>query len=327
MDFTIRKFTESDKPLLLKFLKSAFGNQSIQGEKDRFDWLYNNYPLKAKIYLCLNGEKIIGQTFFLPIRLKLNDEIFSAAFSIDTMISASYRRKGIGTRFHRRRLENYQIALSSGQSSANEALYKKLGWALLGTYYSFRLVRKVPHFDSIKSFIKDSFIYLKYKCKIKYYNQNSRIKIYSHLPEKMYTHFDRGQEHDAFIEVNERYLTWRYIKHPYFSYKFIEVFERDRSLGVCVTREVRPGNFKIVDFYSERKNFLPMIDGLAKSLDAETIEGELIGIHLKKYFKMAGFYVQDTKTNLMGSSKNQQIIKKIQNSNWLLFGGDSDNDR
>ena len=152
MEFKFREMVHEDKPMVMDFLRINFGHNSVQCRKDRFEWLFERNPWKTIIYLSFSKNELIGQICFLPVKLRFKNKQLSAAFSIDTMISPEYRRKGIGRMLHQIRKEKYQVALSSGQSEANTRLYNKMGWLTLGTYFQFDLVKRFPKFKTSKLF-------------------------------------------------------------------------------------------------------------------------------------------------------------------------------
>src|SRR5690349_20559928 len=143
MDFEFREMMPRDKPHVVDFLQKRFGPDAVQCRSGRFEWQFERYPGGSRIYLCFDRDRLVGQSCFLPVTLQLGSDRFSAAFSIDTMVDPEYRRRGIGERLHRIRLETFQVALSSGQSEANVKLYQKMGWPVLGRYFQFRLIRRV----------------------------------------------------------------------------------------------------------------------------------------------------------------------------------------
>lgn len=327
MEFRFREMTSEDKPQVSDFLKNHFGNDSVQCRRNRFEWQFERYPGGTKIYLCFHDHKLVAQICFLPVNLQLKNERLSGAFSIDTMVTQEYQRKGIGEKFHQLRLENFQVALSSGQSEANAKLYKKMGWSILGKYFEFRLVKRFPKLKRAKLFAKDILNYSHYKCTLKKYNEKPRIIISSDYPKELSQQLDRGLESEAFIRVSCDYLNWRYGGHPYFKYSYIQVFDGHKWLGTCVARISKPGYYRLVDFYCSRQNFPALLEGIAHPLDGYCIEGELAGVQLRKYFVETGFSVVNTNQHIMGSSKDEGVKDKLSKCDWLIFGGDSDNDR
>jgi len=328
MDFKFREMTNEDKNALICFLYDNFGKDSLQCKPNRFEWQVVNNPNNARAYLCFFSDELIGQTDYLPGLLRLGDEQFTAAFSVDTMILHKYRRKGIGQKFHQTRLDNYQVALSSGQSHANRKLYGKMGWKKLGSYFKFKIVKRFPKFEFNKLFIKDMFSFLRYKARVKRLNKNPSIKYMADFPDRMLNLLERGVDDEAYIKNDPVSLKWRYQDHPYFTYNYIEVFDGCLSLGCCVTRELTKGCCKLVDFYCKRGDLAGLLEGLTYSLNADCILGQIMGDSLQEYFRKTGFTVTLLPNGcLMGSSKDKRIYDKLDQYNWLLLGSDSDIDK
>jgi GNAT superfamily N-acetyltransferase len=328
MEFQFREMENKDKAVVFRFLQKHFGYQSVQCREGRFEWQFEKYPLNAKIYLCFDKQELVGQTCFLPVSLRLGNERLAAAFSLDTMVAPEYRRRGLGDEFFRTRLERYQVGLSPGQSEAAARLYEKMGgWLTLGEYFEFKVVKKLPKFQTLKSFVKDSLNYLNYKARMRRYNKKPRIKISRDFPQKMLNELDRGTPHEAFVAVDEDYLDWRYKNHPYFEYRYAHVFDGQKSLGVCVVRESGPENYRVVDFYCPRTNFPALLEGLAYAFNGYSIEGGIVANSLRRYFFETGYAIVRTSQRLIGSSKHDKIFEKLSKYDWLIFGGDADNDR
>ncbi len=327
MNLDFRLMAPDDKPVVLEFLRREFGEKSIQCKNDRFEWQCEKYPGAAKVYLCFDEHEMVGQVVFLPVRLLLGSAFRSAAFSIDTMVSEKYRRKGIGEGFHRLRLENYDVALSSGASDANRRLYEKMGWMKLGKYFEFRLVRKPPKISFRKCFAKDCVTYFRYLRKAKNLRRGGNIEVTKTIPHEAEHDLNRGQEGEAFLETDRGYLEWRYDEHPYFDYKYVQAWKRGKSLGFCLLREFLPDRYKLVDLYCRRENVRSFLGELAHGLDAYSIEGEMVGVPLVEEFLDVGFRVTWTDQFVTGSAKDTALVKLMRQSNWIVFMGDSDGDR
>jgi GNAT superfamily N-acetyltransferase len=318
--------TSEDKAQVFDFLKNRFGEVSVQCKRNRFEWQFEKYPGGAKIYLCFHDQKLVGQSCFLPVTLQWRGERFSAAFSMDTMVSPDYQRKGIGEKFYQLKRDHYQIGLSSGQTRSAANLYKKMGWSVLGNYFEFRLVKRFPRFQGAKPFGKDLLSFLRCKFTIKKHNRKPRIVISSDLPEETLSELDRGLENEVFIKVGPEYLRWRYTEHPFHHYQYIQVFNERKRLGTCVVRVLKPGYYRLVDFYCLRQNLSELLQGISHSLDCYCIEGEMAGNSVKRYLIETGFSVSETNQHILGQSRHEGLTEKLMKSDWLVFGGDSDND-
>ncbi|HVH68778.1 MAG TPA: GNAT family N-acetyltransferase [Gemmatimonadales bacterium] len=327
MDFQFREMAPQDKPRLLMFLWRQFGADSVQCLPNRFEWQFERYPGGSKIYLCFDRDRLIGQCCFLPVTLQLGSESVSAAFSIDTMVDPEYRRRGIGERFHQIRLDNFQVALSSGQSEANAQLYQKMGWRVLGRYFEYRLMRWIPKPQRPRAFLRDLVDYARFQVRSRRGTKNLRTVVSPDCPDELHNRLDRGEVGEAFIKVERGYLTWRYREHPYFKYMSIQVFRGSEWLGACVARLTSTGCCRVVDCYCPRDNFPAVLEGIARSVDAPCIEGALAGSPLREHFVAFGFRILSTQQQIMGSSKDQSIREELSRHDWLMFGGDSDNDR
>ncbi len=327
MEFQVREMIPEDKPKISEFLRERFGSDAVQCRPGRFEWQFDRYPGRAKINLCFHQDRLVGQSCVLPVTLNVRNDRLSAAFSMDTMVSPDYQRKGIGEKFYQRKRDLVQVGLSSGQTQSAANLYKKMGWSVLGSYYQFRLVRRFPKLQRPRILAKDMLSYLRYQGATKKYNKKPHIVISSECPPALLRQLDRGLENEIFIKVTPEYLKWRYGEHPFYQYHYIQVYDGPQELGTCVARWRKPGTCRLVDFYCRRQNFPGLLEGIAHSLGCYDIEGKLVGAPLKKFFEETGFTLADSNQTILGNSKHNGLVETLSRSDWLVFGGDSDNDR
>lgn len=327
MEFLYREANSGDKEEVLLFLREQFGKESYQCKPGRYEWQFGQYPLDAKVYLCLHRNEIVGCVGFLPAKLLLGNEEVLGAFSIDTMVKAEYRRLGIGREFHSIRIKNYQIAISSGQSYSNARLYEKMGWLVAGQYFCARIVRQVPVYRDVKGYVKDWLTYLRFRKKQGISSLEPRVDVHDRMPMEMADRVDRGSDSECFVKVDEEYLSWRYENHPYFEYKYVNVYNCDEYLGTCICRELQPGCHRIVDIYCDRSDFPSLIEALSHALKGHSIECEMVARPLESVFRRAGYYVSPKNQNVVYGTRNQDLSRKLSKRSWLVYGGDSDNDR
>ncbi len=327
MEFDVREMIPADKPKVSDFLMRNFGSDSVQCRPGRFEWQFERYPGRARINLCFHEEKLVGQSCMLPLTLQFGNDRLSAAVSMDTMVSPDYQRKGIGEKFYQRKRNNFQVGLSSGQTLSAANLYKKMGWSVLGTYFQFRVVRRLPRLQKPKPLAKDILSYLRYRGTPRRYNKRPGLQVFSACPPGLLRLLDRGLENEVFIKVTPEYLKWRYEEHPFYQYQFLQVYDDGQELGTCIARWRKPGTCRLVDFYCPRENFPALLEGLVHSLDCYCIEGRMVGRPIRKFLAETGFTLDDSNQFIMGNSKIEGLLQNLSQKDWLIFGGDSDNDR
>src|SRR5690349_10012974 len=101
-DWYVRPFVASDEPGLLALYERAFGRPrdhrhwrwKLQGRQAAFNLLW----VAAAPEVGASGhERIIGHYGGIPIRIKLNGQLYDAVHAVEAMTDPLYRRKGLLT--------------------------------------------------------------------------------------------------------------------------------------------------------------------------------------------------------------------------------------
>jgi hypothetical protein len=181
----------------------------------RWKWEYFQNPNRSriKIFVAEEGSELVAATTRMPFELSIENESFPIFFSQDSMVLASYRRKGIMRELYRKASETRSILYSKGATPPMLNLLMKFGYkpVLPNTYlvhYSFPGI--VWH-------------KIKGKKGVELAEFNSR-----HYPD--FTTVEKfGPEFDNFwnevapkfpgsIKKNSTYMNWRYISIPHKKY-------------------------------------------------------------------------------------------------------------
>lgn len=95
-DYEYRKYKPGDEAGILALLQKTFTKWSKR-TVDYWRWKYLDSPLDPRVYVALNGGKIIGAFCEIPISIKLGDEIVGGVYGDDTATDPDYRGRGIYT--------------------------------------------------------------------------------------------------------------------------------------------------------------------------------------------------------------------------------------
>ena len=98
-DFEYRKYKAGDEDGILSLLKKTFPKWSKR-TVDYWRWKYLDSPLDPRVYVALDGSKVIGAFCEIPISIKLGDEIVGGVYGDDTATDPDYRGRGIYTKLN-----------------------------------------------------------------------------------------------------------------------------------------------------------------------------------------------------------------------------------
>ena len=326
--FQCRRATEDEVPAVLAFLRETFGADAHQNRPGWFEWQYQRHPEGFHVQICLERERIVAVSGFLPCRVSLNGRTVRAAFSTSTMVHPEFRRRGLGGLLHRARLEAYDVALSSGQSEANRRLYAKMGWSVLGEYVEAVARKAPPRARSLRAFGKQALAWLAWVSRGRAARRRfglvpdpERARAWARRwGARRFPGGAAGPVHDA------AYLTWRYAEHPYFRYETCVVLDGPDEIGAAVLRRDAAGSV-LVDAYAPPERLPAVLAGAAAASPGPVIRAVAAGRFLARAFRRAGWAVFRGGSLLIGATGRADLHAPLHTADWNFFAGDSDKDR
>jgi GNAT superfamily N-acetyltransferase len=265
-DFIKKSYGRDDYILLSKkFLKWQFLDNPFNNS--------GNYTLK----LFVKEGTILGQIGFIPVRLSLpGNKIVDACYPVNLIVNPDFRALGIGFFLLKDIMKDYPFIINPGSSSEGEKLCKGLGMKTLGFLKRYAYIVSEKKARLIFSGNGEAF---------------DKLKIVKHakIPSKIINQpdFDLSSE-DIFkvfgidyfpchIVRNRDFLTWRYLGHPFFDYKF---FFSDNHRGLLIYREEIEPNldvriWRIVEMLAPMDSCRMIIDrliGLAFSAEVTMVD-------------------------------------------------------
>ncbi len=326
--FRLSVMTEAQRPAVQNFLSRNFSADEPQNRPGWLQWQTEN-PNGSHIQLCMDGDKIAALSVFLPVTFASQERTLSGGFSVSTMVAPEYRRKGLGKTIHSARLDSFDFALSSGQSSANHQLYMKLGFHTLGTNQFMLTVKSFPRPRIQKRFGHELLSWLKWKTQPAFGRTTLHVQIGDAMPADMPAIFfaERMPADAVICPIHSRaYLQWRYRDHPYFRYQFASVFQGTELLGVGVIRENGTEVF-LVDLYCRYSDMSLVVRSLVRNADAKRFYCRFVGARLERVLRQAGCYTHAHGNAYLGHSLDAGLAGLLETQEWCLFMGDSDEDR
>lgn len=247
-----RSWEDKDEPLLIELLGLVSGDAELNSP-EFFDWQYRQNPVGRAFIGCAqeSGGKIVSQTAAVPVRLRVGGKSVLASFAINAATHPDYRRlklfsgcqgqlfkdqnhAGVAYTFAFPTLHSYLGALKEGftnlgltglmmrmhdpkASLADEGLYHD--WFFLGSIASWciKAVQKQPRL------IEDV----------------EEVDSFDNLPIS-----DLMEPDKIVVELNDRWLTWRYKKNPTRKYRIAVARKRGKITGLAVYRVKESGKKK-----------------------------------------------------------------------------------
>ncbi|MDY6934506.1 MAG: hypothetical protein SVZ03_09835 [Spirochaetota bacterium] len=268
-----------DKEEIFNFISKNWKERSPYQIPERWEWLFIKNPFIIKNYIKLplpiwiakKNNQIVGHTAAMIVPLKLGKKIYTASWSINTLVLSEFRGESIGYNLQKANQESAQIFMSLGMSKANRSIKHKLGgidgppvfnyflrqrWTI--EKISNALLKRLNMFNKFGDLI---FIYIK-KFKIiilLHYILNLPLKIrLLYYKIKNYTVLNKSgisiSEIERFADLLDKdliglmkpykfavnrtseYLNWKFVDQPHLEYRIFLATKGENVLGYTIIR-------------------------------------------------------------------------------------------
>lgn len=314
---------ENDISKLRLFLSENFGPQNIQVTPGRFETLFLNHPQGFKVLFCLDGDELAGIRCFLPVRIGTGSQIINAVFSVDTMVSQKYRKRGIAQHFLEIALEHFPLVIASGPTMAHSELYRKMGGTVVATFRKASLVRKPVMQQTIRSTARDIIAWLIW-LKRKRINSSYIPLSLDSAADALITLPSRLLENESGTVSDKDLFLWRYGGSFYNDYLVSHVNCSDCQ-GLLVTR-LCGAETKIIDVFGSPAAVDSILQAVGTILPKGEVSAVFTGKRLEKSFCSAGFLVRPFDATLVIISSDRSLQNELSGRDWLMFSGDADTD-
>lgn len=256
----IREYAPGDEEGIRELYHLTF---DIKVDDKLWSWKYLGNPTGlVKIAIAETAERIIGQYAILPIRMKILDNIHTAALSLDTMVHPDYRGHGLFVRlaeFLYTRAKGSGISFIYGfpNESSHHGFVSKLGW--LDMYEHTPLfvrpldVKRIlaektenAFLSTIGGWIGSIGLPLLSSKRWDKLPDGYLIKQITSFDERVDILWQRVLSAFNIISIRDSlYLNWRYVNKPGSSYTIFAIEKADDILGYIVLECIQRFGLKI----------------------------------------------------------------------------------
>jgi GNAT superfamily N-acetyltransferase len=324
--YTYRKMSVGDLAGVERFIRDRMAAGRYPHRSGWLAWQYLDNPSGFDVRLCESDQGLVGVSGFIPCRLQIDGQLRTAAFSTNTLVDERHRRNGIGQRFHELRLQDYDVALSSGQSPGNRRIYAKLGFVECGRYRRFMAQARLPERRLEPRFVTELWAWLRWRVARRRHRADLRVEISPRAPAAAPDCYRERFEAGAIGPVwTHDHVVWRYERHPYFRYQFLQVFRARQPLGFAVVRDTGATTV-LTDAYCRASDLHDVLAGIVQAPRCR-VTGQVVGRALERRFRHSGWTTRPATNRLLGKSNDPALHRLLLTRSWCFFGGDSDSDR
>ncbi len=229
---SIRLYKNEDLPGFQDYISRAFHEKYILRDKKYIDWQYQN-----SLYLALAGEKIIGHFGFRDLPYKIYDGTITARVLINLFVLEEYRRAGVGALLARTVLDTPNPVLVSGYTPFSQRLFPHLRdrWSDAGNLGRYIAILNNRHS-----------IFAKFPGPtIKIDGNHDRLSEALSAEEAGKLWDQTRGRYPVTVERSAEYINWRFLRHPFFQYKFLLLEGEGELVGYLVYRIEEAEDFRI----------------------------------------------------------------------------------
>ncbi|MEO6671546.1 MAG: GNAT family N-acetyltransferase [Ferruginibacter sp.] len=349
-EYRIIKGTAGDEELekyMLCFLRDG-ADRNMANLK----WLHHENLLHSNvIYYAMKGEEMAAIYTALPVIFRINQQLFPALQSIDTLTDIDHRGKGLFIKlanalYNDAAANQYKLVYGFPNPNSAPGFYKKLHWQSFGEapflfkplnpfYFFKKIIKRKPHTD----FSSSNYIFNAPQGK----DVNKDIVIRQvNLFEEDYNEIWKlaSKQIHICVDRSAAYLNWRYVDKPGEHYYRYGIYSNNKLSGIVVF-SIKNKHGGLVAYVMELvfdpakinlgKQLLKFANGLCKKNKVDVVLAWSIpGCFNYAAYKGSGYYnlpekLRPQKLYLGARSFDESLAPMLSNiKNWYISYSDSD---
>lgn len=346
----MRKVQRNDFESLTDLYSEVYG---VNFNKSYWDWKYFQNPSGEHImYVALEGEKVVGETGTIAVKIKYGDDSFPSSQTCDITVLPEYQKGGTFLKLYKLTndeniIQNNLICYGFSVPTTLKISTKLMRfrpvcrvyrWVLLlnpTPYIAKKL--KISSVSKILGYLGK--IFIKLYSKRNYISSKDRVSEISRFDERFDQFWEeRKRDYGIMVIRDSAYLNWRYINNPVKRYKIFS-YELDNKIKgfivlTTVIEELRRGIIMDIMVDPEERDAVDYL--LSAAIDFFWNEkADVITIWVPEHIPLAklierwGFVKRETQHNLIvrliQKDEKRVIPEYIMNpGNWYFTLGDSD---
>src|SRR3977135_3604380 len=131
--YSVLPYERCHRDALLLFRAAHYGLESLKKDPAYVDWLFEDQfqsqPGRTALFVCKDGQSIVGTQGLLHVTLKAGDRNIPTAWVMDYAVRKELQRNsGIGTAIALASCEGTTVTVATDISGAAVAIALKFGW-------------------------------------------------------------------------------------------------------------------------------------------------------------------------------------------------------
>jgi GNAT superfamily N-acetyltransferase len=371
MEYIVRQATSADRDKVWNFLEKAYPLRSQFKFPKRWYWEFRENPYwygdDLPIWIAIQDGEIIGQTCAMYCPLQVGQEVYNAAWSVDTIVLPEGRGRGLGSKLQRLSAKNHRIFMSLRMSPINRKIKTSFGSkpvAEVSSFIKWVKIDKLSYSNAVKKRIANSKLLTDIwlfccrafnldrllVCILNTINSvrailKGRVRYNSDIDIKEIECFgeeinelwkNTKNQYGVIVERNQKYLNWKYCDQPHMKYRKFVAIRDNEICGYVVLRKSEapePNIGIITDMYAapgDDETFTAMID-FSVNFFSNTVEAVKCATsieNVKGILSRFAFSKQRDEV-LMAYSSEEDVMNKLKtvSKNWFMTMGDHDWDQ
>ena len=275
-----------------------------------------------------NGS-VVGFNGVVPVSILWNGRPTQAMWSCDFKVSERQRGKGVGRLIKVELAQRSPILMSFGISPVAAIVLQRMGWRASDQVHFLRKIRQPRS-------ARDWALMLLQFC-TRLVNRpvqsgHKRASLLQQLPPR--EQIDElwaavAQGYDKVVVRDWAYLDWRYQRHPFAQYSFLEVRDENDSLKALGVVHADDRQVRLVDYIGPAASAAlksAVVEAMLREWPNATSYSALTSdLELKQVMKAHGFYQGREQPRFFVWESPQRVSSSGDcTSGWFIMGGDSD---
>jgi GNAT superfamily N-acetyltransferase len=245
-DIQIKQFELSEREALLSFLSEAYAEDPRKSDPAYWQWHYLENPHTSEedvpLWIVKDGERIVGQSATLPVKLKLGEETLRAIWILDFIVNAEYRGKGLGKRLVAAARDDCPTMFALGFNEQSERVLRSLNWVMMGRISRYHrllfpgdVLGELSSLAPVRGALNFGYAPFRPRPARSVSSERVTVREVTRFDES----FDRlwqeaSSQWPCAVVRRSSFLEWQFMRQPGKKFDVIGLYEHERLLGYVV---------------------------------------------------------------------------------------------